>query len=670
MLTRHFGLTLILTVALSIVAAFTLLQFSHIAQGRPVQPCTSTQMAGTPFRSGCGYFTNTRLNVTRFQTGTNAFILSVGIPATTNKLSIINHIQNQLQNGTPQNQQGANFIIQTMRGGDGNNGADWNTDRPPSPAQMQDWRDRINNPAISVTVGSYSYNWVAECRPTVAGPATTRCDEDAFMLAPGTYTSVIQFWYNGSVVYAMRTNCANPVGNIRGLPASPPRDFSLNPSVTANKSAAEPGESVVVTPEVSNVGSAVSTNTQWQFSQFVVPPSGTYPGGGVSGAAPAAYYGNGLTVLDSRTGASFGVGRSVIGSPTITLPDQPVGTRVCYALSVQARSNSDGNWAHAAPVCIVIAKKPKVQIQGGDLSVGKPFVDATGSTPIARVSTGVSTKDVSGVIRTFGSWVEYGIVASGTVTGTGSGSAYAAGGQIDTATQCESKLLTFTNSPTMAGCSDASAAGSYTSSQNIPDVSSSFLLGSTTPSLGNNPTVNLTSSTVRGVVTATGNVNLTGGASPLAKGRWIVINAPEATVTITGNITYTTEILQTLSEIPQLIIIARSINIVDSVTQVDAWLIAKPTPAGVDGKINTCSSVAESAPLSSSICASPLTINGPVMAQKLLLRRTAGAGSAAATGDPAEVINLRPDAYLWASTRAINTGRIQTVQTTELPPRL
>jgi len=51
------------------------------------------------------------------------------------------------------------------------------------------------------------------------------------------------------------------------------------------------------------------------------------------------------------------------------------------------------------------------------------------------------------------------------------------------------------------------------------------------------------------------------------------------------------------------------------------------------------------------------------------LQRTFGSGSGAATGNPAEVFNLRPDAYLWGVFQAAGSGRLQTVYETELPPR-
>jgi hypothetical protein len=131
-------------------------------------------------------------------------------------------------------------------------------------------------------------------------------------------------------------------------------------------------------------------------------------------------------------------------------------------------------------------------------------------------------------------------------------------------------------------------------------------------------------------------------------------------VTIAGNIDYAGTGLASLRDIPQLVIIAKNINIQQSVTNVDAWLIASST-------VNTCSN--SGAKLSGDICKELLTIHGPVVADKLVLNRTAGSGTGPASGDPAEIINLRPDAYLWAQLVASGSGKAETVKTVELPPR-
>lgn len=73
--------------------------------------------------------------------------------------------------------------------------------------------------------------------------------------------------------------------------------------------------------------------------------------------------------------------------------------------------------------------------------------------------------------------------------------------------------------------------------------------------------------------------------------------------------------------------------------------------------------------LSASTCNRELRVNGPVIAESLWLRRTAGSGTGEASGDPAEVFNLRPDAYLWAKGQAQGRGIWQNTSAKELPPR-
>jgi hypothetical protein len=359
---------------------------------------------------------------------------------------------------------------------------------------------------------------------------------------------------------------------------------------------------------------------------------------------------------------STGVDASVT---TISADNYDVGQTVCRFLATrifdEAHEPAGGveNYGRRVswPACVKIGKKPKVQIWGGDL------------TSLGGASTSVSSKSIDGASYTFGSWVEYGIFATGTVTGTGSGAAYAGQGLVD-ATVCKESQLSFTNAvDDSSGCKDNGTIGHYVTSRSVPDVAASFPVSSTTPTIGSDY---ISDPTRSGVFTASGAVTLDGGT--LQKGRWLVLNAPNADVTINGNITYTIDSLHSIYEIPQLVIIAKNIIIADGVTQIDAWLIAKGS-SPTDGIINTCASVGTTGPLSTEICNLKLVVNGPVMADKLYLRRTYGSNpcvgsDCSPSGEPAEIFNLRPDAYLWASGRSIVSGRLQTVYTTELPPRL
>ena len=182
--------------------------------------------------------------------------------------------------------------------------------------------------------------------------------------------------------------------------------------------------------------------------------------------------------------------------------------------------------------------------------------------------------------------------------------------------------------------------------------------------------MNITGNAMQGVYkTSLTSLSLTSSAD-IPAGKWVVINAPNTTVTISGNIRYTTSAIPKVGSIPQVVIIAKNIIIADAVTNVDAWLIAAGT--GVDGRINTCGAggVAETTVVTTLNCNQVLTVNGPVVANHLIMRRTAGAGVAAQARDPAEVFNLRPDAYFWASVYSTSSAsRVPTASTKELPPR-
>jgi hypothetical protein len=196
----------------------------------------------------------------------------------------------------------------------------------------------------------------------------------------------------------------------------------------------------------------------------------------------------------------------------------------------------------------------------------------------------------------------------------------------------------------------------------MPDVAAIFPVTATTPPFVSGSLTALSS----GVHKGSGSISIDGGN--ITKFQWIVINAPTATVTINHDINYINDTMHSISDIPQVVIIANNINIADTVKNIDAWLI---TP---NGSINTCSSVhgtplAVDADLLSGICEDQLLVNGPVMTSKLYLRRTFGSSDASSYDKAAETFNLRADAYLWAMVHTASSGGIKTEYSTELPPR-
>ena len=444
-----------------------------------------------------------------------------------------------------------------------------------------------------------------------------------------------------------------------------PKNYILTPKIDLNLSGAiEAGATFMAGATVTNSKngdiSTDSAGTKWQLTKIIVNPgmnnAAANTGGGESSDDPCDYFRSAAVNLclsvDSKSNVVFSKNSSTkVSNHAESDTDQPIGTKICYALSVQPRAytmgSEDSRWAHSPLACLTIGKKPKVQIWGGDLVVG------------GLVQTSNSTKTIGGVSQTFGSWDEYGILAVRSISGMGSGSAFAGPGLSNAAIDKYSSL-SFANASN-PNCV-ATLVGCYNTARTLPDVAASFSSGETI-AVGSIKANDLMAAAGTYIGTRSGNLSL--DQSELSPGKTIVIKV-DGTVTINGNQSYNLDNngagYTNISQLPQLLIIANNINIVGGVTNVDAWLIAS-------GKINTCSSVADNANLDSATCDQQLTVNGPVVADKLYLRRTFGSGMGNNSGDPAETFNLRADAYLWSVARAEKIGHVQTVHTTELPPR-
>lgn len=331
-------------------------------------------------------------------------------------------------------------------------------------------------------------------------------------------------------------------------------------------------------------------------------------------------------------------------APPWTGPADPAlyGSRVCFGLFLDPTNATTRTSPGFDIECSEIARKPKLQVWGGDVRVR------------GRVETSVVPFDTS----LYGSWGEYGVISTGVNAGFASGS-----GLNNGTTSVDNKtwnLLTFANRDN----SGAANYGSFAPTLPASSLSAQFMAAPSAGAAASN-----LGSLASGTYTA---ANLTITPSTIGqqagKGKKIVIRAT-GTVTITGDITYqgvAGATFTSVDQIPQVVIIASRINIRGSASNIDAWLLT----TGATGIINTCSDVGDAVPINSTICPNRLTVNGPIETAHLLLRRTGGSGSTAATaGDPAEVFNLRGDAYVWGRTQAAQNGKAQTVYSKELPPR-
>lgn len=569
--------------------------------------------------------------------------------------SLYNLIRAAYGSGDAQRRTGAAFIYNTMMG---NNGP--GVGRNISNAQWLDLRDRLRGldqagrirwtGNVSSTINSYWQGGVDGFR------RDGRNDDDAYYREYKNEAGIEIRDYNNNVIYKILRRCANPIGNSSRLPR--PQNYTLTPHVDSlSPSEIEAESRMSVQTSVDNVGDIRSRSTRWEITQINVNEGRQAPHESNAGAdrlAPCQSGGGAASGDYFRDGNSEcrnvarGTGVFNLGTPAqnlrptannIDIGDLEVGTRVCFALSVRPHSNTDSRWMHSQPICTVVGKKPKIQVWGNDVAAR------------GRIETGTTSK--SGQV--FGSWVEYGAFSVGVNTHFASSSGLNSQTNI---TQAAWSRLTFAN----VDDSGSPSFGSYATVGNFrpaPNVASYVASLSNRQSVGGS--VNLAGLTFATgetpVVRTAGNLTITGGAIPA--GRSVIIQAT-GTVTISGNISYTDADLSRINDIPQVVIIANNINIQSDVQQVDSWLVAANT-------INTCSNF--TGRLTADKCNTALAVNGPVVTDRLLLNRTAGSGTGAQSGDPAERFNLRPDAFLWAQLQASGNNKAQTVYTTELPPR-
>ena len=543
-------------------------------------------------------------------------VVQGGLPnwSYSNKEAFINYVLNSAP------QLAKNYFVRTMLGQDAS--SSW-SGTSVSNSEVTDWLNRIRGNNISIGVEGYSTETnTLRCGGTISGGGynIVKYNEKT----PASKSSVVFRNNNGSVVYVIKIDCANPLGDLPGLPVA--TRYSLSPSISTNSAAiVESGSGINLHLKVNNNGNMTSNNTNWWVTRTIDGKD------------------NGKVFLDTRT---FGVGDNE-WDKTDAPSEASAGAQVCYVLSLSPRSNDNNSEVSSNKICIKIGKKPKFQIWGGSFWVG------------GSVQTSTSTKNMNGTSATFGSWDEYGIFSTGTLTGMASGSAFAsANGLSGVNSACDYSKLSFANSNSNGNCDPSTVIGNYTNSKSIPDIASNFPTNASTPAASSDL------SALQGLYVVDPNNSLTINGGTIKKGQWVVINAPNATITIAGNIDYTNETLNSLNDIPQVIIIANKIVINSNVTNIDSWLIAKKSGL-TDGEIYTCDVVGDTV----KICDKQLKINGPVITDKLFLRRTAGSGSGVNSGDPAEIINLRADAYLWSANRASINGHIQTIYVTELPPR-
>ena len=393
---------------------------------------------------------------------------------------------------------------------------------------------------------------------------------------------------------------------------------------------------------------------------------------------------NGISVgckLLTNGNRNFNSIDNLITDPPIIADDYNIGDVVCRIVSLgYFKYDTTDTTARrvSKPICVTIAKSPHVQVWGHDVRVGDSIYGA-GQVNGPNDDASIYTKLVMGGSTNYGSWAEYGIFAptNGVIRSV-------SGGAIASA---PAKPLSFANTTTP----DSGQWSPARTIASIIDVLPDIPVGQTADGTIN-LNQDLNGSLVDGewyrVKNSGNNVTIKDppdGGYDTSRGTMVIDmteGAGNKTVTIDSDIILSRPddvAYSKLGNAVQIVIVVKGNIIINSnVSRIDAWLVALPkSDNSNDGIISTCDEITtpyyKDLVVSGPCNQNQLVINGAVMAKQIQLRRTHGSEKSD-YGKPAEIINLRPDAYMWGrGTTGITDGTgypIRTIKTRELPPRL
>ena len=345
-----------------------------------------------------------------------------------------------------------------------------------------------------------------------------------------------------------------------------------------------------------------------------------------------------------------------------SIPDVEAGTELCYAAAVYpANSGVDDNidkkgsdsWAISDTVCVKVAKRPSFQVWGGSLYSSADIIT---KASIKSNLAGLYTLN-NGNKAVFSSWVEQSVVANGYVKDLASGAATGA-----------------TNNPSRPYGRIERDSGIQFCNYGVPlslaNYSSNPAVNNICPNIqrSGKSGIKITrdyDTTVKQIAGGKtienndGDYEISGGDFTNISGTRIIKN--NGNIIIKSNVTYSDAAISSLENVPKLVLYTNGDITIDcGVGRVDAILIAK-------GEVNTC----DNSDINSQENSNQLIINGMIIANNLVLNRTYGAGTGAASGIPAEIINYDTSTIVWGGMNAEIEGgsELTSVYQHELAPR-
>jgi hypothetical protein len=559
-----------------------------------------------------GYFGND------FQDENGADVLIGGIPdiPDNGKQIFIDKILEHLGSGDAQRVTAAQFIILSMSGYDGG------VAKSVSQTQIDDWKDRVNNPEVTLRAEDVKF----DCNIANSFYQTNHNDVAAGYSTPsegcGNIDAMIDFYHNGALVYRIRVACANPLGRLPGLP-------KISPTVVSC------GSLIDVSPRNPEVGQATTVTVTVSFSGGPPTPVPTNPK---------------INILN--TPGDVGIASTTRSGGTFTMVSVPfsegsVGQySVQWALDVNGVSSGNcGGTFNRPGDSFDVMRYPFFSAKGGDVAAGASFATSDAARPC-----GVAQSNPNAGMTSWnqnagpysGAGGEYGTFAmnfiQGFVTSQGNGK--------------PPSSLAFANTGTSGGIYGGFfGRGPCVNYWSKRPTSGPIIAANTI-----NP-----NSLATNVYRRTGPLTIDSGV--IAQNRHVTIYV-EGNVYIRGNITYQNGGAgnwASLASIPVFKLIVHGTIFVDqSVTQLDGTYVAVPDPgylsAGnslaspISGTISTCSTGfasrnPSSPPASATIsgCNRQLVVNGTFAANQLFLLRT---NNTRGDGVPAEIFNYGPENWI------------------------
>lgn len=321
-----------------------------------------------------------------------------------------------------------------------------------------------------------------------------------------------------------------------------------------------------------------------------------------------------------------------VGTPGLTdlkyeIEELPSGTTVCFALSVFPWKNNGKDpkrWAHSKPECLTVSKKPYFAVENGMLVSGGNIVTNLTTTPDKK---------------RYGSWVEYNAAAQGSLMNALATNTPNSEGRILTPDKWH--RLTFANTTDPKGRFGGNIG------EDVIDALQFF-------------------DSLPGVRGDYANTTYERHTKSEIDGHSKGIHIYDGNVTITKNINGNDQMV---------IVVKGNLTIKHNVSNIDAWLIVGGELMTSDKQL-TKDELAKGEIVQNEV---PLVVNGPVRAQSIKLRRTAGSGIKSPINSlkpatkqfdrPAETFRLTPQTYIWSYYNSLDKGKVQTVYLREVAPR-